>query len=84
MNICFIIGKIISQIEYKFIIKSKNKAVVQLWVETDDDNKIYVIGYDEIADKIYRGFEKGNFIMFGGRVEEKKIIIEYLEDVNNN
>lgn len=81
MNICFEIGKIVSEIEYKFIIKSKNKAIVQLWIETSDNNKIYIVGYDNIADKIYNMFEKGDFISFCGKIENDKIIIEDLEEI---
>ena len=80
MNICFEIGKIVSEIEYKFIIKSKNKAIVKLWIETSDCNKIYIVGYDDIADKIYSLFKKGDFISFYGKIENDKVIIEYLEE----
>ena len=80
MNICFEIGKIVSEIEYKFIIKSKNKAIVQLWLETSDYNKIYIVGYDDIADKIYSVFKKGDFISFCGKIENDKVVIEDLEE----
>lgn len=81
MNICFVIGKIVSEIEYRFMINSRNKAIVQLWLETSNFNKIYIVGYDDIADKIYNMFEKGDFISFCGKIESDKIIIEYIEEI---
>ena len=81
MNICFVIGKIVSEIEYRFMINSRNKAIVQMLLETNKGNKIYVTGYNEIADKIYNIFEKGDFISFCGKIESDKIIIEYIEEI---
>lgn len=81
MNICFVIGKIVSEIEYKFIIKSKNKAIVQLWLETSDCSKIYIVGYDDIADKIYSLFKKGDFISFCGKIENNKVVIKDFEKI---
>ena len=81
MNIGFVIGKIVSEIEYRFMINSRNKAIVQLWLETSNFNKIYIVGYDDIADKIYNMFEKGDFISFCGKIESDKIIIEYIEEI---
>lgn len=77
MNICFVIGKIVSEIEYRFMINSRNKSIVQLWLETSNFNKIYIVGYDDIADKIYNMFEKGDFISFCGKIESDKIIVNY-------
>ena len=51
MNLCILLGKIISDIEFKFIINSKNKSIVEFKIETLDNNIIKVYGYNEIADK---------------------------------
>ena len=37
MNICFIIGKIISEIEFKFIIDSKNTAIAIFEIMLKED-----------------------------------------------
>ena len=34
MNLCILLGKIISDIEFKFIINSKNKSIVEFKIET--------------------------------------------------
>lgn len=59
------------------MINSRNKSIVQLWLETSNFNKIYIVGYDDIADKIYNMFEKGDFISFCGKIESDKIIVNY-------
>ena len=79
MNVCFIIWKIISEIEYRFMVNGRDKAIVQMWLETNNGNKIYVTGYNEIADKVYSGCCKGDFVIFYGKVECERIVIKNLE-----
>jgi single-stranded DNA-binding protein len=49
MNEVFLIGKIISDIEFKFIINSKNKAITCF--ETEINNEIYESLRGVIIDK---------------------------------
>ena len=70
MNICFLIGKIISEIEFDFIIKNKKIekeiSIVRFELELLDKNKIYVIGYNNISDYCYRKLVKGDVIGIKG------------------
>ena len=50
MNLCFVIGKIISDIEFKFIINSKNVSVTIFEMQLSNNSIITVKGYNEIAD----------------------------------
>lgn len=64
MNLCFIIGKIISEIEFKFVSNSKNTSIAIFQIELDNKNIIEIIyqaeenGLDEIikeANKKVKG-----------------------------
>ena len=52
MNICILWRKIISDIDYKFIINSKNKAIAQFEMELLNKSIVKVQAYDEMADYI--------------------------------
>ena len=69
MNICILQGKIISKIEYKFIINSKNKAIACFEMELLDKTIIRVKAYNDLADKCYRELSTGNEISIVGKLE---------------
>ena len=86
MNECFIIGKIISEIKFDFVIgneeyfsKKENISVVRFCLELLDKNKICVIGYNSIADFCYQKLSIGNnvviegFLRTDGNIEIKSI-----------
>ena len=76
MNVVFVSGKIISKIEFKFIINSKNISIATFFMQFGN-NIIKVIAYDEIADYIYKKFKiKDNVCIFG---KLKKNILEIVE-----
>ena len=72
MNICFLIGKIISDIKFDFIIgnnKYFNKekvTIVRFKIELLDGNIVNVIGYNSIADKCFRKLKKDKIIIIQG------------------
>ena len=69
MNEVFLIGKIITEIEFKFIIKSKDISIVVFKIETIEyKQKIEVKAYNEMADYIYRKFNKNDMIMINGYI----------------
>ena len=69
MNICILQGKIISKIEYKFIINSKNNAIAYFEIELLDKNIIKLKAYNNLADKCYRKLVTGNEICIVGILE---------------
>ena len=71
MNICILQGKIISKIEYKFIINSKNKSIAYFEMELLDKNIIKVKAYNSLADKCYRILSTENEICIEGILETK-------------
>lgn len=66
MNECFLIGKIISDIDFKFIIKSKNISIANFKVKLLDGNIIKVKGNNNIADFCYRLLQKGKIVSIYG------------------
>ena len=50
MNKCFFIGKLVSDIDFRFIIHNrKNISIARFELELNHKNKIEIIGYNEIA-----------------------------------
>ncbi len=87
MNICFIIGKIISDVEFDFIIdnnkgfKNDKISVVRFKLKLLDENVLNIIGYNNIADFCYQRLKIGEniliqgFINNSGEIEIKNIIL---------
>ena len=70
MNLCILMGKIISDIEFKFIINSKNKSIAEFEIETLNSNIAKVYGYNEVADYCYRKLSKNDSILIEGRISQ--------------
>ena len=68
MNLCFVIGKIISDIEFKFIINGKNISVAIFEIQLENNSIIKVKGYNEIADYCYQKLVKGEIVMISGNL----------------
>ena len=80
MNHVFILGKIISDIEFKFIIKNKNKAIAIFKVKLLDDTIVTVEAYNEKADYCYSKLNKNDVIYIQGYINSKmQIIVKDIE-----
>ncbi len=76
MNICFFIGKIISDIKFDFIINNKNNISISLFIlELNDNNKIKIEGYNNIADFCYKELKKEDRIVLEGYINNKMHIV---------
>ena len=86
MNICFFIGKIISEIEYKFIVDNKKYYSISIFqIELNNKSIITVKGYNEIADFCYRKLNRYDNISIKGNIKninnEFEIMIEELDKI---
>lgn len=75
MNEIFIIGKVTSKIEYKFIINSKeyfSKAEFEIEL---NNQKFKAKGYNNIADFCYRRLNKNDKVFINGRIVCNMIIV---------
>ena len=80
MNICFFMGKIVSEINFKFIINDRQNISIAIFeVELNNKSKITVIGYNEMADFCYSRLKKNDNIAFQGYLDSEKEVMEYVK-----
>lgn len=80
MNECFVIGKIVSDISFKFVFDSKNISVALFKVELSNSSIIKIKGYNEFADYCYSQLSKGEVVTIYGYLNEKmELIIKSIE-----
>lgn len=76
MNVCILYGKIITEIEFEFIINSKNKSIVHFKIELLNKSIVEAKAYNKIADYIYKVFQKEDMICIYGQIDSNgKVII---------
>lgn len=87
MNICIVIGKILKDIEFKFIYNSKAISIATCVIELIDKTQIEIFGFDEKADYMYRSLNiKDKIIVYGKLINEEnkiKIMAEEIEKINS-
>ena len=72
MNICFLYGKIISDIDFKFIMNNKNKISISVYkIQLNNKSIVTVKGYNEIADWCYRNLMLENYCIIEGYIDSK-------------
>lgn len=75
MNLCFVIGKIINDIDFKFILSGKHKSIVLLKLKLINGSIIEARAYDEVADCCYRLLKKNEIVLIEGRLDTKMYIV---------
>lgn len=75
MNLCFLLGKVISDIEFKFIYNSKNVSITIFYIMLKNKSIIKCKAYNEIADEIYRNIKKDNYIFIEGYLKNQYVQI---------
>ena len=72
MNKCFLMGRIIEISDYKFFYNSKaHDSEIDLKIEIKKDKNTEIINlkaYDNIADHIYRCYQKGDEALIEGEL----------------
>ena len=76
MNEVFLIGKIISNIEFKFIINSKNKAIACFEIENADKQIVRVQAYNKLADFVYSKLNTNDKVFINGYIEAKVVKVK--------
>lgn len=74
MNEVFLMGKIITEIKFDFLLNSKKKSIARFYIETLGKQKIKIVGYDDIADFCYSKLNKGNSIFMYGMLNEDGVV----------
>ena len=75
MNEVFLMGKIITEIKFDFLLNSKKKSIARFYIETLGKQKIKIVGYDDIADFCYSKLNKGNRIFMYGMLNKDGVIV---------
>ena len=70
MNKVFLIGTIINNIEFKFIINSKNISVAKFTIKTEDKQEIKIEANNEVADFAYSKLEKDFVVLIEGYISK--------------
>ena len=78
MNEVFLIGKIISDIEFKFIINSKNKAIACFVIKTADKQIVRVQTYNKTADFAYSKLNTNDKVFINGYIEANMVKVKFL------
>lgn len=80
MNIVFVEGKIISDIEFKFIINSKNISIAIFEIELLNKSIVKIKAENELADYCYSKLSKNDVIFIEGNLNSNmEIIIKTLK-----
>ena len=76
MNEVFLIGEIVSNINFDFMINSKHKSISRFKIKTLDNQILDIKAYDNQADFVYRKSKQGDSFFIYGRLEEVCILIK--------
>lgn len=82
MNIVFIVGKIISNIEFNFIINSNNISIATFEIELLNKSVVQIKAYNELADYCYRKLKNKDIIFIEGYLNSNmEIIIKIIKKI---
>ena len=77
MNLCFFSGIIESKPDFKFIISkelnfkdSLHISISKFYLKIDENTKVLVKAYDELADYCYKNHKRGDFISVYGKIND--------------
>ena len=76
MDGVFLIGKIISDIEFKFIINLKNKAIACFEIKTADKQIVRVQAYNQLADFVYSKLNTNDKVFINGYIEDNVVKVK--------
>lgn len=80
MNIVFVEGKIISDIEFNFIINSENVSIAIFEAELLNKSIVKIKAYNELADYCYSKLNKNDIVFIEGYLNSNmEIIIKTLK-----
>ena len=85
MNKCFVIGYIVSEVEFKFILNGKNNSITKFSLKLLNGSIIKIITYDEVADFCIQKLAPKMFIsVFGFIDSDINVVAHKIEKINGN
>lgn len=86
MNLCVLSGKIVNEIDLKFVYNIKEKrlskshtSIVEIELEIAKEQIVKLHAYDEIADLVYKNLKKDDYILIEGKIRGKFIEVDYYQ-----
>ena len=80
MNEVFIIGKIITEVKFDFILNSKHISVSRFKIMTIyDKQEINITAYDEMADYVYANIKLEDLVMINGYLKNNEVVLKDIE-----
>lgn len=74
MNKCYLLGQVCNEPLFEFLYDSYNISISSFTLKIVDNNFLQIIGYDDIADYVYRNVHS----------DENLLIEGHLHSINNN
>ena len=81
MNEVFLIGKVITEIKFGFLLNNKKKSIARFYIETFDKKKIKIRGYDGVADYCYRTLYKGMSVFIYGDLSADAVKVRLIRNL---
>ena len=85
INLCFLSGKIINEIDLKFVYNSqkrsldkKHTSIARIELELQDGQVIQLHAYNEMADYVFRNVKKSDYIFVQGEVKNNYVEIKQI------
>ena len=71
MNLCFIKGKIVSEVQYEFMLEKNKYSISIFYIQLENALILRVIGYNQIADWCYQHLKINDVVWIDGSLEHK-------------
>ncbi len=81
MNEVFIMGKVVSKVEFDFIYKGTHISKAKCEIEISNKSKIQIIGYDNIADFMYQSLKESDVVFIYGRISGSNLILKQIQKI---
>lgn len=83
MNEVFLIGKVIEDIEYKFMLKKRKNAKAKIELKLIDETKVEVVAYNEQADYTLQNIKIRNNVFVYGKLQNNEIVINKIIKIDD-
>ena len=83
MNEVFLIGKVIEDIEYKFMLKKRKNAKAKIELKLIDETKVEVVAYNEQADYTVQNIKIRNNVFVYGKLQNNEIVINKIIKIDD-
>lgn len=88
MNECFLMGIVVEEVNFKFVLNGKNDAIAILKIRLLNNEIVNIVAYNEQADYCFRKLYKDDKIFIYGYLENDKcgvnVIVHYIYKITED